>query len=180
MTEPSNTRPRNWFERFLPRSSSNAVFIFTMTCYTFTIEYLNGRLSRLFGFWRTSHVKHLSSTPMVPLLISPVVDSLVVIGLIELARRLKFNIAIQIAVAVLVSCFLIPSTALVGAVSGSGVSHRRWRLHLLATGRFVHCSGDNHSVAFPLQRGCLHRRNIRMAAPVSYVRPGNPFAKNEH
>src|SRR5579884_632330 len=106
MTEPSNTRPRNWFERFLPRSSSNAVFIFTMTCYTFTIEYLNGRLSRLFGFWRTSHVKHLSSTPMVPLLISPVVDSLVVIGLIELARRLKFNIAIQIAVAVLVSCFL--------------------------------------------------------------------------
>jgi len=74
----------------------------------------------------------------------------------------------------------IPSTALVGAVSGSGVPHRRWRLHLLATGRFVHCSGDNHSVAFPLQRGCLHRRNIRMAAPVSYVRPGNPFAKNEH
>ena len=49
---------------------------------------------------------HLTSTPLVPLLISPVVDSFVVIGLIEVLRRLRFNVAVQIAVAVSISCFL--------------------------------------------------------------------------
>jgi hypothetical protein len=97
---------RNWFQHFLPRSSSNAVFIFTMTCYTFTLEYLGRRSIRLFGFWSTSRIDHLTSTPLVPLLISPVVDSFVVIGLIEAVRRLRFNVAVQIAVAVSISCFL--------------------------------------------------------------------------
>ena len=77
-----------------------------MTCYTFTIQYLDGRLIRLFGFSPTSRVQHITSTPIVPLLISPVVDSFVVIGLIEWARRLRLNVAVQIAVAVSMSCFL--------------------------------------------------------------------------
>src|ERR671936_860531 len=97
---------RNWFEHFLPRSSSNALFIFTMTCYTFSLEYLGLRVIRLFGFWPTSRIDHLIRTPVVPLLISPVVDSFIVIGLIELGRRLRFNVAVQIAVAVSISCFL--------------------------------------------------------------------------
>jgi hypothetical protein len=101
-TEPH----RSWFERFLPRSSSNAVFIFTMTCYTFTLEYLGARLIRLFVLPPTYRVDHLTSTPLVPLLISPVFDSFIVIGLIELVRRLRFNVVIQIAVAVSISCFL--------------------------------------------------------------------------
>ena len=97
---------RNWFHRFLPRSSSNAVFIFTMTCYTFTLEYLGGRLGKLFVFTPRFGVGHLASTPIVPLLISPVFDSFIVIGLIELVRWLRFNVAVQIAVAVSISCFL--------------------------------------------------------------------------
>jgi hypothetical protein len=107
VSEVATELHRSWFERFLPRSSSNAVFIFTMTCYTFTLEYLGGRLIRLFGFGSTSPVGHLTNTPLVPLLISPVVDSFIVIGLIEVVRRLRFNVAVQIAVAVSISCFLV-------------------------------------------------------------------------
>lgn len=96
---------RNWLDRFLPKSQSKTVFIFTMTCYTFTLHYIVARLIWLFGFSPTSN-RSITSTPIVPLLIAPVVESFVVIGLIELVRRLKFKLAVQIAVPVLVSCFL--------------------------------------------------------------------------
>jgi len=99
-------RRRNWFEHFLPRSSSNAVFIFTMTCYTFTLEYLGQRLIRLFVLPPTFRVDHHTTTPIIPLFIAPVFESFIVIGLIELVRRLRFNVVVQIAVAVSISCFL--------------------------------------------------------------------------
>ena len=63
-------------------------------------------IDQIFGFSPTSRSQDLTSTPIVPLLISPVADSFVVIGLIELARRLRLNVAVQIAVAVSISCFL--------------------------------------------------------------------------
>ena len=61
---------------------------------------------RMFGFSARFDVNHVTSTPLVPLLISPVLESFVVIGLIELVRRLRFSPAAQIAVAASVSCLL--------------------------------------------------------------------------
>lgn len=97
---------RNWFLRFLPRSSSNALFIFTMTCYTFTLEYLALRLIRLFVLPATFRVGHATSPAIIPLFFAPVFESFIVIGLIELVRLLKGNVVVQIVVAVSISCFL--------------------------------------------------------------------------
>src|SRR5437773_4837247 len=62
----------------------------------------------------------------------------------------------------------IPSTTLFGAVNGSGIPHRGWRLHLLAANRLLNRSADNHSAAFLLQCPCIHRRHRRTHASVSW------------
>jgi len=41
-----------------------------------------------------------------PLVVAPVLESFVVIGVIELLRRLNFNVSIQIVASALVSCLL--------------------------------------------------------------------------
>jgi hypothetical protein len=105
------------FERFLPRSQSGAVFTFTMVCYSFTFSEITARLIRLSGFWpsRVDPVKHVlrpvrpgidNSSIIDLLLVSPVIESFIVIGIIELLRRLKFNIAVQILVSVSLICLL--------------------------------------------------------------------------
>ncbi len=104
------TAEAGWFERFLPRSRSKAVFIFTITCYTFTLSAIAGRLIRLFGASPTPNINYRTSTVLDtvvgPLVFAPVVESFIVIGLIELVRRLRFNVAIQIAISVSINCFL--------------------------------------------------------------------------
>ncbi len=94
------TAEAGWFERFLPRSRSKAVFIFTITCYTFTLSAIAGRLIRLFGASPTPNINYRTSTVLDtvvgPLVFAPVVESFIVIGLIELDwRRVSFWIGAQ-------------------------------------------------------------------------------------
>ena len=165
----SQKEPRqNCFQHFLPRSSSNALFIFTMTCYTFTVEYLGGRMITLFGFGHPPGF----TTSQVP--IGPITD--LASGRIVCRNRLDRG-----GPAAKVQCrrpncsrgfnklfSRIPSTTLFGAVSGSGIPHRGWRLHLLAANRLLDRSADNHSAAFLLQCPCIHRRYRRTHASVSW------------
>jgi hypothetical protein len=121
--EAPQTAGQNWFQRFLPRSSSKAVFLFVMTCYSFTLKAVIGLVIRLLGLWPVTidsltHLPRLvrpgidRSTGTIvtaiidPLVIAPIAESLVVIGIIELLRRLNFNAVIQILVSASLSCFL--------------------------------------------------------------------------
>jgi len=82
-----------------------------------------GQLIRLLGLWPiitdpVTHVRRLVrpgidrsistvvTTVIDPLLIAPIGESLILIGVIELLRRLKFNIAVQIIVSASLSCLL--------------------------------------------------------------------------
>lgn len=160
---------RNWFQHFLPRSSSNALFIFTMTCYTFTLEYLGGRLIRLFGFSSTSRVR-----PPHKYSIGSITDF--ASGGFVCRNRLDRGVTAAKVQRRRPNCSRgfnklfsrIPSTTLFGAVSGSGIPHRGWRLHLLATSRLLDRSADDHSGAFLLQCRCIHRRYSRTHASVSW------------
>ena len=107
-----------WFERFLPRSQSKAVFLFVMTCYSLTITAVEARVIRLLGLWPeisdpVTHVHRLVQLHMednrlviVALLGAPIVESFVFIGIIELLRRLRLNTAVQVIVPVSLFCFL--------------------------------------------------------------------------
>jgi hypothetical protein len=107
----------NWFEGFLPKSRSKAIFIFAACCYTFTITTLEIRLFKVFGSWPKiiDPVRHVvrdvrlgaeHSPIWISLLLSPVLESFLVIGIIELLRRTKFSIAVQIVGPALLVCGL--------------------------------------------------------------------------
>jgi hypothetical protein len=111
----------SWFEWFLPKSRSKAIFIFAVCCYTFTITTLEIRLIKIFGLWPevVDPVRHVlrdvrlgeghnqgHSQVWSVLLLSPVLESLLVVGFIELLRRTKFSIAVQIVGPTLLICGL--------------------------------------------------------------------------
>jgi hypothetical protein len=116
-TETAATPKAGWFEQFLPRGQSKAVFIFATLCYSFTVTDIEARLIRVFGLWpvRVDPVRHVlrpvrpgvdNSNIIDLLLISPVIESFIMIGIIELLRRLKFNIVIQVMTSVSLLCLL--------------------------------------------------------------------------
>jgi hypothetical protein len=102
-----------FFSGFLPRSESRFVFIFTMVCYTATIDLLGGRLASVVGLWRVrsspeaaSNAHQMIAGPwwdhaLMDLLISPIAESLMIISIIELFSRLKFSAVTGIIVATL-------------------------------------------------------------------------------
>lgn len=114
-TNPNGTLA--WLERFLPQSRSRAIFIFAICCYTFTIGTLEARLVKILGLWPRTHdpVRHIvrnvqlgaeHSPAWSALLLAPVFESLLVIGIIELLRRNKFGVTVQIAGSTLLICGL--------------------------------------------------------------------------
>ena len=97
-------RPRS----FLPRTRSRAVFVLAMSCYSVTITYL---IIAWAGVARVESppaaVYSITETPVGDLLVTvvfaPIVESLLLIGLFELARRASAPEAVQ----VLTAAFLI-------------------------------------------------------------------------
>lgn len=96
---------------FLPRSKSKTVFILAMTCYALAATRLLGAIARAFGapgpplgvFQEHGH--HLLEAISL-LLFAPVVESLVLIGIIELLRKLRAPVWLQITFSALVGTFL--------------------------------------------------------------------------
>jgi hypothetical protein len=84
-----------------------------MVCYTIAIDVVGGRLAALLGLWKVSSfpgalanahqmvLKPLWDQAVMGFLIAPVVESLVIIAIIELLRRLKSSPSTGIAVATL-------------------------------------------------------------------------------
>ena len=94
------------------------MFVFVTTCYAYTLQSIISRVLGLLGVWPRviDPVRHVLR-PIRPafdagasatnlLLIAPIVESLVVIAIVELLRRLGFRASVQITVSVFVSCLL--------------------------------------------------------------------------
>jgi hypothetical protein len=137
--------PHQFLKGFLPRSESRSVYIFTMTCYSVAIDLVAVRLAAALGLWRVrsapaavESARHMLAQPwwrrgVVDLLVSPVVESLVIIAIIEVARRLKLGVLTGIVAATLLfsalHSFTIPIWGLI-CIPGffiQAVSYNHWR-----------------------------------------------------
>jgi hypothetical protein len=119
-SESTKAPRQSWFERFVPRSSAKTVFVLAMLCYSWTLETVTTRLIRLLGFWpETAYVRRavrldgfdartiaVGRLALVTLILAPVLESFIVIAVVELLRRLKFNSAAQIIGSALLICLL--------------------------------------------------------------------------
>lgn len=99
---------------FIPRSDSRSVYIFAMVCYSIAIDVTAGRVAEVLGLWTArstpqalSNARHMVAGPwwkhaVMDLLLSPIVESLMIVAIIELLRRLKFSVTTGIVVATLI------------------------------------------------------------------------------
>ena len=95
---------------FLPRTRSKAVFVLVATCYAFTAGALAQAISAVFAvsyapvdpFAGSSLAFHVLDN----LVFAPVIESLVLIGIFELLRWLRFPVSLQVV------CSAIASAAL--------------------------------------------------------------------
>jgi len=119
--EPERQNPGedrlNWFERFLPKSRSKIIFIFAASCYVFTITTLEDRRIGIFRLWpkTVDPVRHVVrnvrlgaeySPVWTALVLAPVFESLLVIGLMGLLRRAKLSGTAQIVISTALVCVL--------------------------------------------------------------------------
>lgn len=102
---------------FAPRSRAISVFLASMVLYELALEEIVRRLVIVGGFW--PHVADASgrsarpvrlgpsdSSAIIALVIAPLIESLILAGLIELMRWLGRSNRTQVAIAVLVVCLL--------------------------------------------------------------------------
>ena len=106
-----------WLHRFLPRTRSKAIFLFVTYCYSVALTHIAARLITAAGFWQIrvdpenniqQYVRPgVDDSRLIDLLvISPLVESLVTIVIIESLHRLKFRTVVQVIVSTSVICFL--------------------------------------------------------------------------
>jgi hypothetical protein len=107
--------PRRLWYALSPSSPSRLIFLFAMTCYSFTATAVIQRMIRLVGVWPTSidPIQHVvrrvrlgvdQSTTLGALVLAPITESLFVIGIIEILRWLRFSKAVQVAIPALLMC----------------------------------------------------------------------------
>ena len=107
-----------WLRAFFPRSRSKAVFIFVMHCYSLTLASVTAQFIQLAGFWQTRVMEGDDNVlqyvrPGIDgaslanqLVIAPILESFIIIGVIELMRRLRFGLTVQVVTSVSVVCLL--------------------------------------------------------------------------
>jgi hypothetical protein len=119
--ENSNVDSFEWLEWLLPRNPPKSLFLFVMACYALTLGRLEMLLIQLGRRWLTAgpyrSLQH--SYPNDPLgrqlfdllLLGPVIESFILVAVLELCRRLKLGVAIQVAVPAAILCLMHTSRA---------------------------------------------------------------------
>jgi hypothetical protein len=97
---------RNPFDPFLPRSGSASVFTLSLACYDWAVTALFGAIVRLFHFsprpiefWETHGAP--IAIAIATLVFAPVVESAILIGIIELLGWIRMTVVVQVFVAAL-------------------------------------------------------------------------------
>lgn len=102
-------------ESILPRGHSKAAFIFTVSCYGIVLGLINARLIKLVGLWPSGSDSQgmtrylepgLEHATILRSLLGPLLESLILIALIEVMRWLKAIPIVQVLVSTLVICLL--------------------------------------------------------------------------
>ncbi len=98
----------------LPRGRSKTAFLLVMTCYEIAINSVAEHLTALFYYWPVAARFLRGGLPPMPnhspvyvigsLLIAPLIESSIMIAMIEALRRMHFNLAIQIIASVSLIC----------------------------------------------------------------------------
>ena len=99
-TPGSRTRVR--WSSFVPRSRSKLVFAFTMACYGIVLSQLISAWGHVAGVTRPAHDRYFSDSTtevIMDVVAAPVIESLVLIGIIALVRKLGGSASAQICVA---------------------------------------------------------------------------------
>ncbi len=115
--EGSESRLFIWFETFLPGKHSKLLFLFALSCYLFTIQSLLARIVSASGKWPTMvdpighvvrHVRlgHEHSPAWSGLFVAPVIESLILIGILLFLRHFRCSLTLQTVVPTGVLCFL--------------------------------------------------------------------------
>ena len=96
---------------FLPRGKSKTVFVLAMACYAWVATHLLGTIAIAFGAPRPKVSVLLErGYPMFEViglvLFAPVVESLVLMGTIELVRKLRSPVWLQITLPAIISALL--------------------------------------------------------------------------
>ncbi len=101
------------FSRFSPSGRSKSLFVIAMTCYAYTGNCLVSRIVALFIPripssvpipWKVS--RPILDYSVEALLTSPICESLVLIGMIELLRRLGLRPSVQLIISAVILCGL--------------------------------------------------------------------------
>lgn len=99
-------RDQNPFNPFLPRSRSASVFTLSLACYDWALTALFGALVRLFHFsprpiefWETHGAP--VAIAIATLVFAPIVESAILIGIIELLGWIRMSVVVQVFVSAL-------------------------------------------------------------------------------
>jgi hypothetical protein len=109
--EVGESRTYSWYEGFLPKSQSRVVFLLVMLCYDAFIARVMSDIIRMFHLWPTvrdiaTGRERLANPGIEGALGSafftfPIIESLLLIAVIQLLDRIKATIAVQVIIAAL-------------------------------------------------------------------------------
>jgi len=101
-TEKPKTRIR--VTSFIPRSRSKIVFVLAMSCYCVTLSYLVvawARLAHIQGPPRAWYLSGGTADIIALLVVGPIIETLILVGVFELVRRVHAPEIVQVLVAAL-------------------------------------------------------------------------------
>lgn len=100
----------------LPRGQSKKHFLVTILCYELTLYTIEVGLVKFALLWPTVSRVIRPGLPSMPsnsvfyiadaVLVAPVLESMIIIVVIEIVRWLRFSVTVQLAISLLVICFL--------------------------------------------------------------------------
>lgn len=125
----------NFFKQFIPRGESKVIFVFAVTCYTWMLASLMDALVSAVQF--PPPTGNFTDMPMVrmtsAMLLAPIVESLLLVGGIEVVRVFRAPVWVQVTlpslIIALLHCFSWPARGLIIApmfVIHAG-SYLHWR-----------------------------------------------------
>ena len=127
----------NPFRRFVPRSRSKLIFVLTVTCYGFMLSSLVAALASAFQLPPPPIDYLTEGMPVVrvisTVLLAPIIESLLLVGVIELLRVFRAPVGVQVFMATFViavlHCFPWPARGLVVApiYAIQAASYLYWR-----------------------------------------------------
>lgn len=104
-------------KNFLPRGRSKGYFVFAILCYEITLSAFEQGIINVLRLWPTAFKVIQPGLPRIPtreqtlylaaaVLLGPIGESMIIIAVIEIFRRLRFGVVFQIVASLSLICIL--------------------------------------------------------------------------